>query len=83
MDDLTFDLFHKSYFKNYNKFHQKSLKSGHYLEKLSLNKALKIIYSIKYAQENAINKYKLKTKTEIIPFGSDISLFLEKNFLFY
>ena len=72
--DLTFDLFQKSYFKNYNKFDQNSLKSGHHLEKLSLNKALKIIYSTKYAQENAINKYKLKKiKTEIIPFGSDIA----------
>ena len=79
--DLTFELFHKSYFKNYKKFHKNSLESGHYLEKLSLNKAVKIIYSTKYAQKSAINKYKIEQiKTEIIPFGSDILPISKKKF---
>ena len=63
--DLTFDLYQNSYFKNYNKFHQISLNNGHYLEKLSLNKAKKIIYTTKYAEENARLKYKIKSKIEV------------------
>ena len=55
--DLTFDLFQKSYFKNYNKFHNSSVVQGNYLEKLSLKKAKQIVYSTKYAADNAKKKY--------------------------
>ena len=51
--DLTFDLYQKTYFKNYKKFHFSSLKNGDYLERLSLNKARKLIYTTKYAKANA------------------------------
>ena len=80
--DLTFDLYQKSYFNNYKKFHQISIQNGNYLEKLSLNQANKVIYSSKYAQINAIQKYAIKmNKTEIVPFGSDILPIAKKNFL--
>ncbi len=80
--DLTFELYQRSYFLNYKKFHKNSLKSGHYLEKLSLNKAIKVIYSTKYAQDSAIKKYKInKIKTKVIPFGSDILPISKKLFL--
>ncbi len=80
--DLTFELYQRSYFLNYKRFHKNSLKSGHYLEKLSLNKAIKVIYSTKYAQDSAIKKYKInKIKTKVIPFGSDILPISKKLFL--
>ena len=80
--DLTFELYQRSYFLNYKKFHKNSLKSGHHLEKLSLNKAIKVIYSTKYAQDSAIKKYKInEIKTEVIPFGSDILPISKKLFL--
>ena len=81
--DLTFDLYQKSYFNNYKKFHPISIMNGDYLEKLSLNKANKVIYSTKYAQINAIQKYGIKiNKTEVIPFGSDTLPISKKKFSF-
>ena len=81
--DLTFDLYQRSYFNNYKKFHPNSVTQGNYLEKLSLNKANTIIYSTKYAEINAKKKYSIKkNKIKIIPFGSDILPISKKKFLF-
>jgi glycosyltransferase involved in cell wall biosynthesis len=81
--DLTFDLYQRSYFNNYKKFHPNSITQGNYLEKLSLNKANTIIYSTKYAEINAKKKYSIKkNKIKIIPFGSDILPISKKKFLF-
>ncbi len=80
--DLTFDLYEKTYFENYKNFHKNSLKSGHYLERLSLNKAKTIIYTTQYAKESAENKYNIdKNKIKVLPFGSDISPITKKQFL--
>jgi glycosyltransferase involved in cell wall biosynthesis len=80
--DLTFDLYEKTYFKNYNNFHKNSLKSGHYLEKLSLKKAKIILYTTQYAKLNAQKKYNIdKNKIKVLPFGSDISPITKKQFL--
>ncbi len=79
--DLTFDLYQKTYFSNYSKFHNTSLKNGNYLERLSLNKAELIIYSTKYAANNAKIKYQIKNdKIKIIPFGTDSSPISKKIF---
>ena len=81
--DLTFDLYQRSYFNNYKKFHPNSVIQGNYLEKLSLNKANTIIYSTKYAVINAKKKYSIKkNKIKVIPFGSDLLPISKKKFLF-
>ena len=80
--DLTFDLYEKTYFKHYKNFHANSLNSGHYLEKLSLNKARVIIYTTPYAKVNAEKKYNIdKNKIKVLPFGSDINPISKKQFL--
>ena len=82
--DITFDLYQKSYFNNYKKFHLSSISQGNYLEKLSLNKANTVIYSTKYAQINAKKKYFIKNdKIKIIPFGSNILPISKKKFLLH
>ena len=47
--DLTFDLYHKTYFSKYSKFNKKCINNGDYLENKSLNKAKRIIYSTNYS----------------------------------
>ena len=79
--DLTFDLYQKTYFKNYKKFHFSSLKNGDYLERLSLNKARKLIYTTKYAKANAKIKYNINSKIDLLQFGSDFFSISKKNFL--
>ena len=79
--DLTFDLYQKSYFKNYKKFHFKSFENRNFLEKLSLNKANRLIYTTKYAEINARTIYKIKSKIDVLEFGSDINPISKNNFL--
>ena len=57
--DLTFDLYHKTYFLNFSKFHKNSIKNGNYLENLTLKKAKLIIYASDYAASSANKKYKI------------------------
>ena len=71
--DLTFDLYQKTYFSNFSKFHNNSIKNGNYLEKITLKKAKLIIYASDYAAISAIKKYKIpKNKIKILPFGVDL-----------
>mgnify|MGYP001159971337 CR=1 FL=1 len=80
--DLTFDLYEKTYFNNYKSFHKSSLKSGNYLEKLSLQKARIILYTTQYAKVSAEKKYNInKKKIKVLPFGSDINPITKKQFL--
>ena len=71
--DLTFDLYEKTYFKKYNKIHKSTHVNGNYLEKLSLKKCKKIIYSSQYALMNAKKRYKIKDhKLYTLPFVADL-----------
>jgi glycosyltransferase involved in cell wall biosynthesis len=71
--DLTFDLYEKTYFKKYNKTHKSTHANGNYLEKLSLKKCKKIIYSSQYALMNAKKRYKIKDhKLYTLPFVADL-----------
>lgn len=80
--DLTFDLYQKTYFSNFKHFHEQSLKSGHYLEKLSLSRAKIVIYTTEYAKMNAEKKYQIdKNKIKILAFGSDINPITKEQFL--
>jgi glycosyltransferase involved in cell wall biosynthesis len=77
--DLTFDLYQKTYFKKNHKINNQTLTNGNYLEKLALKKCKKIIYSSKYALENAHQKYKIdRHKLNLIPFPGDFH-FQNKN----
>ena len=79
--DLTFDLYQKTYFFNYLKFHHTSKTNGNYLEALSLKKGKLIIYSTKYAANNALKKYKIpKKKIKIVPFGTNSKPVSSKTF---
>ena len=76
--DLTFDLYQRNYFKNFNSYFSLSKINGNRLETLALNKAKKIIYTSSYAKLNAINKYKVeRNKIIVLPFGSNIDLSLK------
>ena len=80
--DLTFDLYQKTYFSNFKYFHKQSLKSGHYLEKLSLSRAKIVIYTTEYAKMNAEKKYQIdKDKIKILAFGSDMKPITKGQFL--
>ena len=58
--DLTYDLYQKTYFSNFNKIHSKSIKNGNYLENKTLNKAKLLIYSTNYAALSAVENIKFQ-----------------------
>jgi len=69
--DATFNLYSNSYYKNFT-LHKNNFNNGNYLESLSLNKAQNIIYSSKWAVNDAINFYNIpRTKIIHIPFGAN------------
>ena len=79
--DLTFDLYHKTYFLNFSKFHKNSIKNGNYLENLTLKKAKLIIYASDYAASSANKKYKISNNlVKVLPFGVDINPLNKKKF---
>jgi len=79
--DLTFDLYHKTYFLNFSKFHKNSIKNGNYLENLTLKKAKLIIYASDYAASSANKKYKISNNLiKVLPFGVDINPLNKKKF---
>lgn len=70
--DLTYDLYEKTYLRDYKKISQNTV-NGNFLEKKALDKCSKIIYSNKYALKNAREKYKIKkNKLFFVPYGSNI-----------
>ena len=80
--DLTYDLYQKTYFSNFNKIHSKSIKNGNYLENKTLNKAKLLIYSTNYAALSAVRKYKVSNnKIKILPFGVDSKPLNKKRFI--
>ena len=79
--DLTFDLYHKTYFLNFSKFHKNSIKNGNYLENLTLKKAKLIIYASDYAASSANKKYKISNNLiKVLPFGVDLNPLNKKKF---
>ena len=79
--DLTFDLYHKTYFLNFSKFHKNSIKNGNFLENLTLKKAKLIIYASDYAASSANKKYKISNNLiKVLPFGVDINPLNKKKF---
>ncbi len=79
--DLTFDLYQKTYFLNFSKFHNNSIKKGNYLENITLKKAKLIIYASDYASQSANKKYKIPySKIKVLPFGVDLKPLNKKKF---
>lgn len=80
--DLTFDLYHKTYFLNFSKFHKNSIKNGNFLENLTLKKAKLIIYASDYAASSANKKYKISNNLiKVLPFGVDLNPLNKKKFI--
>lgn len=71
--DLNFNLYQKTYFKEYKKFNYNCITRGNILEKKALKKAFKIIYTSKYVKTNSEKFYKVKkNKIFDLPFSGNV-----------
>jgi len=70
--DLTFDLFYKTYFNKFKKFHKKSVQNGLYLDQIAFKKIDKFFIPSMYVKKNLQSVYNInKKKIYIIPFASN------------